>query len=91
MSFEVSEVFFAGVLGVLHPPIPQQPTLKIAMLANNKPAMPNSTSLAITACTNIAIPMPKRRNLKKFQLDKIDCFMFQYLFVTHIPHCTAYK
>ena len=61
------------------------------MPVNNKPAMPNSISLAITACTNIAMPMPKRKNQKKFQLDKIDCFIVIFLFVTHIPRCTAYK
>ena len=61
------------------------------MPVNNKPAMPNSTSLAITACTDIAIPMPKRRILKKLQLDKIDCFTINCLFVTNITRRTANK
>ena len=91
MSFVVSEVFFAGLLGVLHAPIPQQPTLKTDIPENNNPAIPNRTSLANNACTNITMPMPKRKNLKKLQLEKMDCFMFQYLFVIHITHSTSYK
>ena len=62
-------------VGVLHPPAPQQPILKMGTQVNNTPKIPIVQSLAITACTIIAMPKPNLINLIKFQLPYIACFM----------------
>lgn len=72
MSFTGLSFF---VMGVLHPPAPQQPILKRAIPINNNPAIINNLSWAINACTAMAKPMTNLKALIKFQLLKIFCFI----------------
>ena len=73
MSFVLSGLLF--VLFVAQPPAPQHPTFNIGIAVN---ATPNTTivqSFAITAYIIIKIPKASLKNLMKFQLLNIACFI----------------
>lgn len=84
---------FAGVLGVVlffgageQVPVPQHPTLNSAIRENSNPAIANSISRAIAACTIIAMPNPNRNTLNKFQLFKIILFMINKISSAWLLH-----